>query len=86
MTLVANNLTLKLVEIAQEHSKLMVNLMALNSFTGVVPIQDANIQYSSPDIIDQRSKEVKIYATCTLFVNYSICFKRKCKNYFNIDY
>lgn len=71
MTLEANNLTQKLVEIAQDHSKLQDNLTALQAFNGIVPIQEANIQYSSPDIVDQRSKEVIIYSNydCPLFVN-----------------
>ena len=58
MTLDANNLTMELVGIAEDHSDLQDNLTALQSFTGVVPLENANVQYSSPDIVDQQSKEV----------------------------
>ena len=62
MTLEANNLTQKLVDIAQDHSKLQDNLTALQAFSGIVPMQENNIPYSSPDIVDQRSKEVLVYS------------------------
>ena len=71
MTLDANNLTMKLVSIAEDHSDIQGNLSALQAFTGVVPLENANVQYSSPDMVDEQSKNVN-------FSKISKCNLTKC--------
>ncbi len=58
MTLVAAIASADLAGVTSEHSRLQTNLSALQSFSGVIPTQEGGVSFTTPEIVDQRTRQV----------------------------